>query len=169
MGHCSVWLGGVECKRTAGLCVRWNLVSPTASRVKDGHDLPGILTAREGDRQEGKGSRKRHRSKGAKWIKRRYWKTVGRNNWAFNADGVYLRFHDARKRIILRLPTEIKVFRLENRDRIQQFWKRRQEVLLNNTRMTGNCHVRFCERLRGKLPWLTRQCLEKDIDIKIML
>ena len=80
-------------------------------------------------------ARKRHRSKGAKWIKRRYWKTIGRNSWTFNTDGVYLRHHDARKRIIFRLPADIKVFRLENRERIQQLWKRKQEVLLMGDRL----------------------------------
>ena len=75
-------------------------------------------------------ARKRHRSKGARWIKRRYWKAIGHYSWTFNTDGVYLRHHDARKRRILRLPAEVKVFRLENQERIQQFWKRKQEDLL---------------------------------------
>ena len=80
-------------------------------------------------------ARKRHRSKGAIWIKRRYWKTIGNNNWVFNADGAYLRSHDARKRRILRLPAEIKIFRLENQERIQNFWKRKQEMFLRGDKL----------------------------------
>jgi hypothetical protein len=32
----------------------------------------------------------------------------------------------------------------------------------NRSRMKREFHVRFCESLRGKLPWATRLCEEKE-------
>jgi len=37
----------------------------------------------------------------------------------------------------------------------------------NKSRMTGDCHVRFCERFRVKLPLPTRLCQESVIGNKL--
>ena len=75
-------------------------------------------------------ARKRHRRKGAIWIKNRYWKQVARRHWTFHSENSYLRIHDARQSLSLKLPAEVKVFRLENQKRIQEFWKRKKGLLL---------------------------------------
>jgi RNA-directed DNA polymerase len=87
-------------------------------------------------------ARKRHRAKGRIWIKQRYWKTVGRNNWRFYGEDpkkyripTLLPSYDKRQQTkIVRVPADLNVFLKESQVQLNTILFRKEMTKLSGTR-----------------------------------
>ena len=74
-------------------------------------------------------SKKRHRNRSYTWLQNKYYTSIGKNNWRlYSGESILGTYSGVRQAINVKLPVDVKVFRLENKDIIHQKWLKFKQI-----------------------------------------